>query len=338
MTTATTTAAPPATAPSETTSTDLVAVHSSPLALRAGQVDWTPDQRAGLDAIGCGNAPAPTARLFLNQCLRTGLDPFLRQIHLVPRPTKNGGQTWTIQVGIDGMRLLADRAAARSREPRGMRPTIWYDDAGKPYEAWVSNKAPAAAKVTVTRGDREFTAVARTAAYAATNRDGQLVALWRTMPDVMIAKCAEALALRMAYPADLSGLYTDDEMAQADGHATNPPQTATTALTAAPAPSETVRVEEHQPPDPQAAYDLALRAMDQTEPDVVRKAKTWADGQDLLDVAVQKSLPAHALEKAGLRDSDEITLGDWLDFVTDWVDSTNGVALSVHQPAPVEQG
>ncbi len=83
---------------------------------------------------------------------------------------------------------------------------------------WVSDKPPIAARVGVIRKDWTKTcfAVAKFAEYAATDRDGKLERMWATKSCVMIAKCAEALALRKAFPNDLSGIYTSDEMAQAD--------------------------------------------------------------------------------------------------------------------------
>jgi hypothetical protein len=78
---------------------------------------------------------------------------------------------------------------------------------------WVDDAAPVAAKVAALRDDfkEPCWGVARYKSYAQ-----QQSPIWRSMGDLMVAKCAEALALRRAFPQELSGLYTADEMAQAD--------------------------------------------------------------------------------------------------------------------------
>ena len=72
------------------------------------------------------------------------------------------------------------------------------------------------ARITITRGGEPFTAVALFDEYKQTKRDGNLTQMWAQRPAGQIAKCAEALAWRMAFPQDLSNLYADDEMGQAD--------------------------------------------------------------------------------------------------------------------------
>ena len=163
---------------------------------------WTPEQTQLISttiAPGCSN---DELRLFAYACQRTGLDPFSKQIYAI----KRGGKM-TIQAGIDGLRAIAERTGQLDGSE-----TYWCGDDGDWRDVWLSNKPPAAAKTIIHRkgASHPFVGVARFADYNA----GQ--GLWSKMGATMIAKCSEALALRKAFPADMSGVYSTDEMQQAE--------------------------------------------------------------------------------------------------------------------------
>lgn len=193
--------------------------HQGTLALRGDQSDWTPAQRAALDQIGVGDAPPGDQQVFLHVAQRTGLDPFARQIYMISRwDPQSGKNKWTIQTGIDGYRVIAERRP----EYGGQLGPQWCGDDGQWRDVWTSNKPPAAARVGVIRKDWEHPAwgVAHFWEFAATKKDGNLNHMWATKGRHQIGKCAEAAALRKAFPQDFAGVYIDDEMEQAS----NPPQ------------------------------------------------------------------------------------------------------------------
>jgi phage recombination protein Bet len=162
---------------------------------------WTPEQTQLISTTIAPGCSGDELRLFAYACQRTGLDPFSKQIYAI----KRGGKM-TIQAGIDGLRSIAERTGQLDGSE-----TLWCGDDGQWTDVWLGSKPPAAAKTTIWRkgAGHPFTGVARFADYNA----GQ--GLWSKMGATMIAKCSEALALRKAFPADLSGVYSTDEMDQA---------------------------------------------------------------------------------------------------------------------------
>lgn len=174
------------------------------LAIKSDQEFWSNQQLAALKQLGLNNASNGDLAVFFHQAQKTGLDPFARQIYMIER-----GGRYGIQTSIDGLRIVAQR----SGEYAGQAGPYWCGEDGKWTDVWISKNPPYAAKVGVYRKgfSEPLYAVARWDSYAVPNSP-----MWRKMPDVMLAKCAESLALRKAFPNDLSGLYTDEEMSQAD--------------------------------------------------------------------------------------------------------------------------
>lgn len=154
----------------------------------------------------------------LNICNTYQLTPVKRQVHFSLRNKKDGNGNWTkvmsFLVTVDGLRGIAERGGAYE----GQAGPFWCGPDGKWVDVWLKDDLPAAAKIGVYKKNfREpLTAVAKFEEYKQTDKQGNVTGLWVKMPATMIAKCAEALAIRRAFPDETSGIYTVEEMQQAE--------------------------------------------------------------------------------------------------------------------------
>lgn len=187
-------------------------------------VEFTEERIALLTRTIAKDATPDELDLFLYTCKRLRLDPFARQINFMKRG-RDDDKIGRAEVSIDGLRLVAERTG----DYQGQTPPEWADVRvvnGAPVITWFPvwpypERNPYAARVGVyRRGFRDaLVAIARFDAYAqykSQRNGGGLNSMWAKMGPEQLAKCAEALALRKAFPHELSGVYTDDEMQQAD--------------------------------------------------------------------------------------------------------------------------
>lgn len=218
-------------------------------------------------------------QLFVNQSKRTGLDPFSRQIYALKRwDAKEQREVMSIQVSIDGFRLVAERTSKYA----GQIGPYWCGKDGQWREVWLEDQPPAAAKVAVLRSDfkEPLWAVATWQQYAQTKKDGSVMPMWAKMGPLMLAKCAESLALRKAFPQELSGLYTIDEMGQADN---------------GPVVDSTARPVEPQTPAPDDSWKTEIITLGKRAGELISKVTA----ELATDLSVAQSQARAVLQKNG---------------------------------------
>jgi phage recombination protein Bet len=194
------------------------ATSAGALAVRPDQTEWTPAQHAALEQLGISDASRGDLDVFLHVSQRMGLDPFAKEIYLIGRwDPELRRKRWTIQVGIEGYRSKSEEHPQFA----GVSDAEWCGPDGVWSDVWLSDDTPpVAARVTVYRKDwaHPVRAVAHYREYVQLKQDGTPTAMWKNRAAGQLAKCAEALARRRAFPRILGGTYIPEET----DHLSNP--------------------------------------------------------------------------------------------------------------------
>lgn len=205
-----------------TTTSEVAVRDTGALAIRPDQTAFGEMQLAALRQLGIEEASEGDQAVFLHQCQRTGLDPFARQIYMIARREKVPGTRddwrtkYTIQTGIDGLRVMRARAEQAAGVRGILSRPVYYDAEGAEHKVWCQRIPPVAVEMTYTvrdaAGETPYTSILRFAEYAQSNSDGNLTGQWRVKGVHMLEKCTEADVYRKAFPQDFSGIVLEDAM------------------------------------------------------------------------------------------------------------------------------
>lgn len=257
---------------------------------------WNPAQIELIKNTVAKGTSDDELRLFLYVCRHTGLDPLIRQIHA--RKQWDGRLQKEVMImitGIDGYRLTAHR----TKEMDGEEGPFWCGTDGQWQDVWLeSEKPPVAAKVIVHRKGHShpYVGIARYDAYVQKTKEGNPNSMWAKMPDGQLAKCAEALALRKAFPNELGSTHTEEEMQQAEND--RPPFAPPKATAPAPAPSPAPTPAPAGAPAPAPAPTRAPADPPPIDAEIVDD-RGDANDSDMLEIDLQPKAVTHSNVEIG---------------------------------------
>ena len=157
--------------------------------------------------------PKAQVSVFARTCSERNLSPFSKQIYLMKRETKQGTR-YNTQTSIDGFRSIAERTNKYAGSD-----DYTFDEGIAEYQMIKDKRMkPTTATATVHKilPNQQIFPIKATVRWEEYYPGGNQGFMWDKMPFLMLGKCAEALALRKAFPEQLGSIYINEEMQQAE--------------------------------------------------------------------------------------------------------------------------
>ena len=152
----------------------------------------------------CPKATDQEAANFLHLCRYMGLNPFVKDAYLI----KYGDGAATMVVGKDAFMKRADAHPQFAGLESGVIVKAGDKLENRIGTLVLDGEQLVGAWARVARNDRKIDTTPTVSMKEFNNNRG----LWKTMPGIMIEKCAIVTALRRAFPATFSGMYDSAEM------------------------------------------------------------------------------------------------------------------------------